>query len=83
MNIRHGELDPETIWGPGVIIDLRADEVATAIHAYLVAHQVYTNGPITIQVNDSTIESGQVYVDPSGSVVFGGRRMNGNGTINE
>jgi hypothetical protein len=68
-----------TKFGPGVQIDLTADEVATAIDAWLVAHQIHVDGPRTITVNGELITSGGVYVDPSGFVIHEGRKMNGSG----
>lgn len=38
-------------YGTGVQIDLTGEEVATAIYAYLMAHNVVINGPATIRVN--------------------------------
>lgn len=67
MNVRRG--DGTTQYGPGVLIELSGDEVATAIDAYLAAHRVHISGPRTINVNGELIESGSVYVDPSGFVV--------------
>jgi hypothetical protein len=67
MNIQRGQ--GITPYGPGVLIELSGDEVATAIDAYLAAHRVYISGPRTINVNGELIESGSVYVDPSGLVV--------------
>ena len=67
MEVRYGKGTTE--YGPGVDIDLSGDEVATAIDAYLVAHGIHVSGPRTINVNGELIESGNVYVDPSGFVV--------------
>lgn len=39
MLVTHG--DGKTIWGPGVEITLTGDEVARAIDAYLVAHNIH------------------------------------------
>jgi len=70
MEINFGE--GTTKFGPGVSIDLTGDEVATAISAYLVAHNVYISGPRTITVNGELCEKGHIYVDPSGQVVADG-----------
>lgn len=75
MNIKKGK--GKTIYGPGVEINLSADEVAVAIDAYLVAHDVYVFGPRTVRVNGQLPEGGQVYVDPSGSVIHQGQRRLG------
>ncbi len=37
MEVKYG--DGQTKLGPGVVIEMTGDEVATAIDAYLVAHQ--------------------------------------------
>ncbi|MFA6118096.1 MAG: hypothetical protein WC729_29185 [Sphingomonas sp.] len=66
MNIRHG--DGKTKYGPGVLIELTGDEVATAIDAWLVARGVNVQGSRTIRVNGRTRDAGSVYVDPSGWV---------------
>lgn len=66
-----------TQYGPGIQIDLSGYEIATAIDAYLVAHGVHVDGPRTITVRGELIEWGGVYVDPSGSVIHNGRRLNG------
>ncbi len=58
--------------GEGVRIRLNAEEVATAIEAYLVAHGVHIEGARTIRVNKELIKCGSVYVDPSGYVIFNG-----------
>lgn len=66
MEIGYGKGTTE--YGPGVAIELTGDEVATAIAAYLVAHNVHVSGPRTITVNGELCEKGRVYVDPSGFV---------------
>jgi len=53
-------------------IELTGDEVATAIDAYLVAHNVHVSGPRTIRVNGELCKTGLVYVDPSGFVNYDG-----------
>jgi hypothetical protein len=77
MNINYGR--GKTEFGPGVEISLTGDEVATAISAYLVSHGVYVNGARTIRVNGDLCEFGEIYVDPSGSVVHDGVRYTGRG----
>ena len=77
MNIKHGNGIPQ--YGPGVIINLDGDEVATAIDAYLVAHGVHVAGPRTIRVNGELCREGDVYVDPSGFVITNGEKISGRG----
>jgi hypothetical protein len=77
MKVRYG--DGKTEYGPGVLIELTGDEVAIAIDAYLVSHQIYVSGPCTISVNGSLCEEGRVYVDPSGFVINKGKELNGRG----
>lgn len=79
MNIEFGRGTTEC--GPGIQINLDADEVAIAIHAWLVAHGVYVSGPRTVRVNEELIECGEIYVDPSGSVIYEGRRFTGHGQV--
>jgi hypothetical protein len=67
MRIKNGE--GKTEYGPGVSIELTGDEVATAIDAWLVAHNVHVNGSRTITVNGELCDRGHVYVDPEGFVV--------------
>lgn len=78
MKIQFG--NGTTEFGPGVQIDLTGDEVATAIHAYLVARNTYISGPRTITVNGKLCKFGGVYVDPSGFVVRKGLKWTGRGT---
>lgn len=77
MNIKYGEGTTE--YGPGVSIDLTGDEVATAIDAWIVAHDVSVRGPRTITVNGELIDIGNIYVDPSGFVISEGVKMTGSG----
>lgn len=77
MNIQFGKGTTE--YGTGVQIDLTGDEVATAIDAYLVAHGVYVDGARTITVNGGLCEEGEIYVDPSGSVISQGVLWSGLG----
>jgi hypothetical protein len=65
----------------GVDVVLTGDEVATAIRAYLVAHDVYVSGPNTVTVNNQLCERGSEFVDPSGFVISNGKRYEvSNGT---
>lgn len=73
--------DGKTEFGPGVEVTLTGGEVAVAIYAYLVAHDVYVSGPRTVRVNGGLCEAGSIYVDPSGFVVSGGKKYSGRGTI--
>lgn len=73
MHVKQG--NGTTSFGPGVIVELTGDEVATAIDAWLVAHGVHVRGPRTVTVNGEQCEAGLVYVDPSGFVVAGGKRL--------
>lgn len=68
-----------TEFGPGVSIEMTGDEVAMAIDAWLVAHDVHVRGPRTVRVNGALCEAGEVYVDPSGFVVADGERFSGRG----
>jgi hypothetical protein len=77
VKVRHGK--GKTEYGPGVLIELTGDEVATAIDAYLTAHQIHVSGPRTITVNGELCDKGQVYVDPSGNVVAKGKGFSGRG----
>jgi len=76
-NIKRG--NGTTQYGPGVTIELTGDEVATAIAAYLVAHDINISGARTIRVNGELCEAGEVYVDPSGHVVSEGMMISGRG----
>lgn len=78
MIIKYG--NGKTEFGPGIEIILDGDEVATAIDAWLVAHEVCVRGPRTITVNGELCERGRVYVDPSGFVVSGGSKFEGRGS---
>lgn len=69
----------KTKFGPGVCVNLTGDEVATAIHAYLVAHQIYIHGPATVSVNGELCNNGRIYVDPSGFVIADGQKYSGRG----
>lgn len=77
MNIQFGK--GKTEYGTGVEINLSGHEVAIAISAYLVAHGIFVDGPRTITVNGELCKEGEIYVDPSGSVVADGERWAGRG----
>ena len=78
MNIDYARGTTE--YGPGVLIQLEGDEIATAIDTYLVSHGVHVSGPRTITVNGKLIGEGEVYVDPSGFVITPeGVRLRGRG----
>lgn len=65
--------------GPGVSITLSGEEVALAIHAWLVARDVIIRGPSSITVNGQRCERGHIDVDPSGQVIAAGERFSGCG----
>lgn len=77
MHIRYG--DGETEYGPGVLVELAGDEIATAIDAWLTAHNITINGPRTIRVNGDICHNGEVYVDPSGILISNGVCIPGRG----
>lgn len=77
MEVKYG--NGPTEFGPGVEIKLDGSEIALAIDAYLVAHGIHVSGPRTINVNNSLIEWGRVYVDPSGFVIKDGEKLSGRG----
>ena len=77
MKIKFGK--GKTEYGTGVEINLTGNEVATAIDAYLTAHDINVFGARTITVNGKLCKSGQIYVDPSGEVVANGIRYSGRG----
>lgn len=81
MNIQYG--DGKTEYGPGVQIDLTGEEVAIAIYAYLMAHNVVIDGPAIILVNGSLIKRGEMYVDPDGRVIYNGNLWSGKGPKNK
>jgi hypothetical protein len=77
MEVKYGT--GATEYGPGVDIYLTGDNVAVAISAYLVAHNIHVSGPRTITVNGELCEIGNVYVDPSGFVICDGEKYDGRG----
>jgi hypothetical protein len=81
MKVDYGNGTSE--FGPGVSIELTGEEVAVAIHSWLVAHEVYIWGSRTVTVNDELCETGRVYVDPSGYATANGMRYSGRGPSGE
>ena len=81
MQIEYGR--GETEYGPGVSVKLRGDEIASAITAYLVAHGVYIHGARTIRVDGDMVHECEIYVDPSGFVIFKGDKLSGRGPGSE
>lgn len=81
MEIKYGP--GKTSFGPGVSIELTGDEVATAIDAWLVAHNVYISGARTVTVNAELCDIGRIYVDPGGFVVAEGKMFAGSGEKND
>ena len=77
MKVEYG--NGKTKFGPGVNIELEGVDVAVAIDAYLVSQGVHVSGPRTIQINGELCSEGRVYVDPSGFVIFKGRKYDGRG----
>jgi hypothetical protein len=77
MIIKYGS--SKTKYGPGVDIELTGDEIAGAISAYLVAHDIHISGPRTITVNGDLCDFGRVYVDPSGFIISEGVKFDGRG----
>lgn len=78
MKVKHGK--GTTKHGPGVDIELKGEEVASAIMAYLVARGVHISGPQTIWVNGELINKATIYVDPSGFVIKKGKMFSGRGS---
>jgi len=77
MDIKRG--NGATKYGPGVAIELTGDEVATAIAAYLVAHNIHVDGPRTISVDGQLLKRHRVFVDPSGFVIANRVKFDGRG----
>ena len=77
MNIEYG--NGQTSYGPGVSITLSGDEVAQAIYAYLVANDINISGPRTVSMKGKLMSKTKIYVDPSGFVIYEGKRYNGRG----
>ena len=79
MRIKYGP--GKTKYGPGVQIKLTPTEIVLAIHAYIMAHGVNIYGPRTTRIDGHLVRGGEIYVDPSGSVMCKGKRICGNGKI--
>ena len=78
MVIEYGQ--GHTGYGPGVDINLSGEEVVQAISAWLLANGVNISGPRTITVNDGEpCSNGNIYVDPSGYVIYDGEKISGRG----
>ncbi len=77
MKVKFG--NGATVYGPGIIISLTGDDVASAITTWLMLKGVYISGPRTVSVNDELCEKGNVHVDPSGYVIHNGQRLDGRG----
>ena len=60
-------------------IVLTGSEVAIAIDAYLVAHNITVRGPRTVTVNGELCKKGRVYVDPEGFVIAVDEMFSGRG----
>ena len=71
----------KTQYGTGVEINLTGNELAVAIDAYLVSHDVNISGPRTIKVNGELCDNSRIYVDPSGFAIHKGKKYDGRGTI--
>lgn len=71
--------DGKTPLGPGVLVDLSGDEIATAIYAYLVAHDVWVSGPRTVFINGALCDGCTLDVDPTGYVIAGRKKISGRG----
>jgi len=70
MTVQEG--DGKTEFGKGVNINLTGDDIALAIYSWLVGQGVFIVGGRTIRINEELCSNSQVYVDPSGYVVFNG-----------
>lgn len=79
MNVQLGK--GMTEYGPGVEITLNGDELALAITAYLSDNGIMIRGPRTVTVNGQHCAEAMVYVDPSGTVVYGSHTIDGRGNI--
>ena len=74
MKIMFGEGE-----GPEVIVELTGDEVATAIHAWLLAHSVSLDGARITTVNGQRCKTGKVYIYPPGHAIDDGVQCAGRG----
>ena len=77
IEIKRGESTIE--YGPGIGIYIDGEDVARAIVAYLVAHGIHVSGPCSVKVGGQLCGFGEVYVDPSGFVIFKGQKISGRG----
>ena len=77
MKISYGSGISE--YGPGIDIILTGEEVALAIEAFILTHNVWIEGSRTIKVNGELCEKGYVYIDPSGSLFHKGKEYSGQG----
>ena len=62
-------------FGQGISINLDGCELATAIDAYLVSHNIHVSGARTITVNGDLCDNANIYVDPSGFVIHNGVKL--------
>jgi len=83
MNVQHGNSTLST--GPGVTICLSGEEVATAIEAYLVAHNIVADGFRTVSINGNFCGPDRgtctIHVAPAGFVITNGVKFTGSGKI--
>jgi len=89
MKIKYGKNKNNTL-GPGIEINLNGVEIATAINNYLVSRKIEIYGARTIRINGQSIQSGKVFIDPTGAIIcknkngdmeyFSGRGKNANNT---
>ncbi len=78
MNIEYG--NGSTVYGPGVEIKLTGDEIAKAIDLYLYSQGVIVRGARTIYYDGKLFKDlGRVYVDPTGFVIYEGKKFDGRG----
>lgn len=75
MKIGYGE--GKTKYGSGVSIDLSGEDLASAIDLYIYSKGYYVEGARTITVKGELCEQANVYVDPSGFVIYNGERYDG------
>lgn len=73
MKIEYGKGTTE--YGPGVMITLTSVEIAKAIDVWLYSQGVIARGARTIRCG----KIGTVYVDPSGFLIYDGKKWSGRG----